>query len=392
MDGPEAGAPSGNADPLSQHDLVLQLGAQLRELKASLRGRGMAAAEVNKHPEVLAKLDELQAAKSQLDAGDAATDEAFFSRQREGREKAKAELRAAASAEAAELKAQEQLAPRPVVQRKIFHLFQYSGSGDSFQYEPPPRLNSAQCGWAPASSTPVYITEKWDGTTMQASSTHIFKRLDLWGARRKGADPSQRYDLRLVAWRGADTDWDWRGLEFQEADLRVFQALSGYLPALAGLAAGLCVYFEVVHERINSTFQHLPGFADIRVFDFSRDAAFLPFEDTISLSERHGLPLVGWHLCDHLDAQQVWDELVMASNGGEYGTAQAPLEGFVIREAGKGDRIAKARVAHLPGGAESAAADRGPAHRMAHAPSHADRLSLAQLVEIGICTPAAMGR
>merc|ERR1712070_796170 len=110
-------------------------------------------------------------------------------------------------------------------------------------------------------------TEKWDGTTMQATSRHIFKRLDLWG-KRKNADPSQRYDLRLVGWRAEDGRW--RGLDFIDADSRLHQAITPYLHQLEKLDDGLCVYFEVVHTDINVTFKHLPGFADIRVFDFSR--------------------------------------------------------------------------------------------------------------------------
>lgn len=70
------------------------------------------------------------------------------------------------------------------MQRKIFHLFRHTGTGATFSYEPPPRFNSEQCGFGGSGPSPsIFVTEKWDGTTMQATSTHIFKRLDLWGER-----------------------------------------------------------------------------------------------------------------------------------------------------------------------------------------------------------------
>merc|ERR1712187_443661 len=110
------------------------------------------------------------------------------------------------------------------VQRKIFHLFQHSGNGDSFCYEPPPRLNLEQTGFgAGADPCPaVYLTEKWDGTTMQATSNGIYKRLDLFG-KNKPKDPAQRYTVRLVAWRDSDV---WHGLDFIDADVRFQEALT----------------------------------------------------------------------------------------------------------------------------------------------------------------------
>lgn len=226
-------------------------------------------------------------------------------------------------------------------------------------YGPKPWANWRSLWVGPDACPPVYVTEKWDGTTMQATSSHVFKRLDLWGGKRRSADASQRYDLRLLAWRGQDTDGIWRGLDFIDADTRVREALERYLPALEALDDGLCTYFEVVHTGINATFRQLPGFADIRVFDFSRaertDAGtssgepkgrFLPFDETVMLAKRFGLPLVGWERRDILSAENVWAELC-AARGRHYTTAAASLEGFVVREAGDGTRIAKARVEHL---------------------------------------------
>merc|ERR1739847_28542 len=151
--------------------------------------------------------------------------------------------------------------------------------------------NSEQTGFGEGSDPhpAVYLTEKWDGTTMQATAGAIFKRLDVAG-KQKSKDPSQRYTLRLVAWRAAD---GWRGLDFIDGDVRLQDAVTPYLGKIEALADGLCVYFECVHTRINANFQHIDGFADIRVFDSSRGDAFLPFEETIALASHYKLPLVG---------------------------------------------------------------------------------------------------
>jgi hypothetical protein len=331
-------------------DQVQSLANEIRDLKAALVKQGLSKDAINRNEEVLAKVAALQALKTQLSSDDPNRDEAILARLEEERRQRHAEEQVAAAAQRKELEVAEKAAPKPLVQRKIFHLFRYAGSGESFHYEPPPRFNAEQTGFGEGADPhpAIYVTEKWDGTTMQATSTHIFKRLDLWGKKKK-ADPSERYDLRLVAWRAEDGTW--RGLDFADADARVSQALSPYLSKLEALEPGLCVYFEVVHTDINVTFKHLPGFADIRVFDFSRapaassqEARFLPFEETIRLAEQCGLPIVGWDHQPRADAGALWQQLSDAARGRHYASSPAQIEGYVIREAGAGGRIAKARV------------------------------------------------
>ncbi|CAJ1397713.1 unnamed protein product [Effrenium voratum] len=180
------------------------LAAEIRQLKAELKAQGLSSSQINGHQVVLEKVQRLQSLKSQLASDDPRTDQAFFARQKEEVDAAQKRKQAEAASQRAELKAAEEQAPQPLIQRKIFHLFQHAGSGPTFHYEPPPRLNSKDCGFGEGKDPhpPVYITEKWDGTTMQATSRHIFKRLDLWGRRRDG-DPSQRYSIRLLGWREA---------------------------------------------------------------------------------------------------------------------------------------------------------------------------------------------
>jgi len=334
------------AGAFATDDAAEVLAADVRTLKAELKKAGLSSGEVNRHPEVAAKVKALQELRG----------EEFLLRVQAERQEAKhlerllVERQRSETQEKqrSELHNQEVHVQKPLVQRKIFHLFRHAGNGPNFHYEPPPRFNSEQCGFGSGSvpQPAVYITEKWDGTTMQATSSHIFKRLDLWGGKRKSADPSARYDLQLIAWRNEDTSNNWRGLDFVEADQRVADALSKYLDVIQQLDDGLCVYFEVVHTKINATYRHLPDYADLRVFDASRCGQFLPFEETINLAGKFGLPLVGWYHCDCLDAADVWSQL-QAARHQHYETVAAPLEGFVIREAGAGARIAKARVEHL---------------------------------------------
>lgn len=367
---------------------VASLAAEVRDLKAQLAKEGLPPAKINQHERVLAAVGALRAAKAQLGGDDPASDAAFFARQRAEKDAARRREQAAAGEQRAELQAAEARAPRPLTQRKIFHLFQYAGSGASFWYEPPPRLNAEQTGFGSGGQPcpAVYVTEKWDGTTMQATSSHIFKRLDLWGKRRDGQDPSQRYDLRLLAWRDEDTRGEWRGLEFLDADPRCAEALRPHLAAIAALPAGLCAYFEVVHTEINATFRHLPGFADIRVFDFSREGCgFLPFEETIGLAAETGLPLVGWSRRERLCATELWGELAAAAaDGRQYGTAAGALEGFVVREAGSGSRVAKARVEQIPA-PPPAERSSAAASRVARHQASALRWDAAYLEAIGLC-------
>merc|ERR1712187_178194 len=149
--------------------------------------------------------------------------------------------------------------------------------------------------------------------------------------------------MGLIAWR--DDAASWRGFDFLEADVRFQECLANYLPRIAALDPDLCVYFECVHTRVNSTFQHVGGVADIRVFDFARGDRFLSFDDAVLLASRFQLPLVGWERCEKLDAALMWSKLD-AARSRHYDSVPAPLEGFVVREV-SGPRIAKARVEHL---------------------------------------------
>eukprot|EP00164_Ancoracysta_twista_P003175 GFYU01004236.1.p1 GENE.GFYU01004236.1~~GFYU01004236.1.p1 ORF type:complete len:160 (-),score=57.31 GFYU01004236.1:12-491(-) len=57
--------------------------------------------------------------------------------------------------------------PIPVMQRKIVHLLETVGSGDDFHYLEKFNARLLDQGWPMDGS--VYFTEKWDGTTVQAT-------------------------------------------------------------------------------------------------------------------------------------------------------------------------------------------------------------------------------
>lgn len=327
-------------------DAIETLQEEIRQLKARLKASGLSSKQINQETEVLTKVQHLQALKAQLGADDPNRDENIQARLRQEEEQRHGQQKAQVQRERQEIEAVEaQVEPKPLVQRKIFHLLQTEGTGTTFHYAQPPRLNAkdTKFGEGDQPRPEVYITEKWDGTTMQATNAHIFRREDKWGKRKPGERLDDRYGLRLVAWRD---NGEWRGLDFVEADRRVAEALRPHLASLARLEDGLCCYFEVVHTDVNRAFKDLPGFADIRVFDCSRAGTFLPFDEALALAARHGLPVVDYER-RALDEEEIWREVLEAARSGRhYATAAAPLEGFVVREAG-GGRIAKVRVEDL---------------------------------------------
>ena len=85
--------------------------------------------------------------------------------------------------------------------------------------------------------------------------------------------------------------------------------------------------------------------AEIRVFDFCRDQAYLPFEETVVLAKKYGLPLVA-RVEATLDLPVILGAL--RKQGCYTGIPGVELEGFVIRGRGDGDAIAKIRKEDLP--------------------------------------------
>jgi hypothetical protein len=216
----------------------------------------------------------------------------------------------------------------PRTQRKIYHLLDHQGSGDDFRYL---KKLSVKTGFEEGEE--VFLTEKWDGTTVQATNQAIFKRIDRM---RKGdpnkhsASEKQRYELVQLDLEAPQNKY-------------IARAVADYVDTFKKLEDGLCIYFEALGNHIGSRFQHIPDFADIRVFDFSKNDKFLSFEETIALAEQLELPLTAYvqenlglpSLIDRLETPRCYDDV------------DAALEGYVIRQAGfdleDGGKIAKFR-------------------------------------------------
>jgi len=200
------------------------------------------------------------------------------------------------------------------VQRKIAHLLESEGSGDDFGYFR--RLATAVHGLRPGQR--VVLTEKWDGTTVQATNKGIFKRKDRFGLgdpRKHAATEEERYDIERV------------DLEHPQ-NRHIATSVRVYLERFNAMEPDLCVYFEAVGSNIQARFTHLPEFADIRVFDFARSGRFLPWSETTSLAKKYDLPIVA-ATESMLDLDKVLE--VLQARPCYAGGIPAQLEGFVVR-------------------------------------------------------------
>eukprot|EP00743_Colponemidia_sp_Colp-15_P008015 GILK01008681.1.p1 GENE.GILK01008681.1~~GILK01008681.1.p1 ORF type:complete len:239 (-),score=35.71 GILK01008681.1:238-954(-) len=219
--------------------------------------------------------------------------------------------------------------PLPLTQRKIENLLSSVVDGEDFYYTA--QLNP-KVGFKQGEL--VYLTEKLDGTTVQATNRGVYKRFDNFasGAQKRARPVSERYRLELL------------NLEDPQ-NKHIAKAVENYTEVFAQLDDGVCVYFEAIGTHINKRFQHFDEFYDIRVFDFAREGQYVPFSDTIALAEIHGLPYV--HYSD--TTLQLPSILDVLSSHPSYNDLDAPLEGYVVRSAedDTSDRIAKIRVDDL---------------------------------------------
>ncbi|KAJ4459958.1 hypothetical protein PAPYR_4032 [Paratrimastix pyriformis] len=213
-------------------------------------------------------------------------------------------------------------------QRKIHHLLASREFRGDFQYL---LQHNPKTGFADGDN--VLLTEKWDGTTVQATNRGFFKRLDTFGAgdpEKHEADEEQRYRLVPIDLEDA-------------ANAHIRRGAARYEEVFRRMEDGLCCYFEACADNIGARFSHL-NWADIRVFDFAMNGEYLPFEDAIMKCEELDLPLVAY-----VDATlNIPDVVHRLEQGLEYTDVHAPLEGYVIRDTTEQGRIAKIRVNDLP--------------------------------------------
>lgn len=216
-------------------------------------------------------------------------------------------------------------------QRKIPHLLANNGlSGRDFQYLP--TLNpEVVFDW----NLPVILTDKIDGTTVQADNTGIYKRIDLFKSgdpRKHSASEEERYGLRKLDENAPENKW-------------ILDACSKYRDIFNHLPDDHTVYFEAFGDKIQSRYAGVDR--DIRVFDMAWKDQFTLFRRTVDYCESLGLPTVGWDF--KLLAEGVSTLLKIlpeARHIEEYFDLVKPveLEGVVLRQL---DRIAKIRKADL---------------------------------------------
>lgn len=220
-------------------------------------------------------------------------------------------------------------------QRKIYHILDAGGDSSTGDFKYVARLNP---NLNFKENDQVYCTEKWDGTTVQATRDGVFKRRDLMkrgDPGKHGSSEAERYSL------------DRLNLENPQYK-HIAQAVQPYLGTFKRLKEGVCIYFEAFGPAITGSaprFQHLNA-GGIRVFDSARDQKFLPFEDTKNLASELKLPIVHSFKC-RLVLTELLDRL-RSDDTLRYNDCDARLEGYVIRSVANSDSaIAKIRVADM---------------------------------------------
>jgi hypothetical protein len=217
-------------------------------------------------------------------------------------------------------------------QRKIHSLLYHEGTSDTFRYFPKLNDTAAFC-----EGDVVFLTEKIDGTTMQATNGGVYKRFDRKSARKSGKwhnlTDEERYSVERV-------DLSNRSNRY------IAQAVQDYLPIFSQIPDGVCIYFEAIGQSIGARFAEISEFSDtIYVFDSTRDGEFVPFGDTVELCERVSLPCVA-HSTTELSVSNIIETL---SRQPLYYSAlpTALLEGFVVRST-TSCAAAKIRVDDVP--------------------------------------------
>lgn len=211
-----------------------------------------------------------------------------------------------------------------ITQRKIRHLLVGEGEGASFSY----REELAQ----PFDlMQPILVTEKVDGSTMQALGGEPFKRYDRFKARdprKHTATEEERYELRPCSRANPAERW-------------YLDAFDAHAEAFSRVPSDVCIYFEAMGERIGARYPRLEP--TVRVFDASRDGAWLPFVDTVQLATLTGLPLVAHETRVFMTLNNLLLALACADSYDD-DLPEHRLEGWVLRQ---GDLVAKIRKADL---------------------------------------------
>jgi len=215
-------------------------------------------------------------------------------------------------------------------QRKIKHLLASAGTGAEFRYLP-------QLAVPFDFSRAFLVTEKADGSTMQAQDGLPYKRYDRFtkgDPRKFTASEEERYELRACTRDNPAERWY----------LAAFDAHQEAFARSARSAPGLWIYFEALGAKISARYPDLAP--TVRVFDVARAGSFLPFERAIEEAGAAGLPLVHYTLTRFVGLPDLFWSLEHQQSDLVHPTTFRPYssEGWVLRQ---DDLIAKIRVADL---------------------------------------------
>jgi len=347
-----------NTNPDIVESQIEELGAKIRLQKLSLSKSGLSKADIN--AQLKDSIEELKRLKKLLPV-DSALSQAKFEQKKKQEDREKSDDKKKEKHRCKQRRENKMAVLRdgklPLCQRKTLHLLSYAGNGQNFRYISPDEngfglnakdldVSGSGCDLSitPDSNLPLYLTQKWDGTTCQATCQAVFKRLDTRGSikgrknrsknggKGKGnhhisegsAIAASRYDLYLVCWFDVETG-RWEGLHDPDnlGSKQLRDCIDPYLDRFRdNLPDGLCCYFEAVHREINVRYRHLDAYLNrsesevedhsesaliphIRVFDFSRstpESDLMDLPDTFiksileieGLSLKYNLPFVGY--------------------------------------------------------------------------------------------------
>jgi len=213
-------------------------------------------------------------------------------------------------------------------QRKIHHVLDSQGNGDSFFYLPQLK--------APFDlSQPLLVTEKVDGTTTQGKKEDgqfvVYKRFDNFkpgDPRKRSASEAERYRLERLQLTDPASKWIW-------------QSVTRWMPQFNQLPEGLWVYFEAIGDKIGARYKGLQP--TVRVFDTGNETSFNPFEVTVEMAHQAGLPLVASRSVSFGNVEALILQLQAAKPLDEE-LKPYVLEGWVLRQQ---ETVAKIRVKDL---------------------------------------------
>ena len=212
-------------------------------------------------------------------------------------------------------------------QRKTHHLWADHGvTGRDFKYLPE-LSDKHDFYW----DDKILITDKIDGTTVQADASGVYKRRDLF----KTGDPRKFTATEQERYILAKLDLD------APENKHIARAVSKYLGIFKKLPPVIMIYFEAFGNKIQARYKGLTP--DIRVFGLTINDDFQLFEYIKRFCAERGLPVVGGYYAHLSGVSDIISRLESATHN-EDALKPYELEGFVLRQ---GSQIAKIRKSDL---------------------------------------------